>query len=73
MTRANKPGDPTSEATADQSTQTAGGLTGGRPTSTPGPRRDASGSRGRGEADIEARKRAARTTPRRYEKDDEAP
>lgn len=69
MTRRNKPGDPTSEGTADQSTQTAGGLTGGRPTQTPGPRRDASRPRDQGEADIEARKRAARHTPRRYEEE----
>lgn len=68
MTRRNTPADPTSEDTADQSTQTAGGLTGGRPTKAPGPRRDASGGRDRGDEQIEARKRAARATPRRYER-----
>lgn len=32
MTRRNKPADPTAEDTADQNTQSASGLTGGRPT-----------------------------------------
>lgn len=62
MTRRNKPADPTAEGTSHQSTQTASGLTGGRP-------EQLEGDRERHEDPI-ARTRAERhTTPRRYETD----
>ena len=65
MTRRNKPADPTAERTADQSTQSASGLSAGRP---------APGDKGRdgGDADVMARRRAAKETPRRYDTEADA-
>ena len=64
MTRQSKPADPTSEHTAEQSTQTAGGLTAGR--STEPLRRD--------DEDVVARTPEGRpTTPRRYDEADDDP
>lgn len=63
MTRRNKPGDPTAEHTADQSTQSNSGLTGGRP---------ASDERDKGDEELIARRRASReAAPRRYEVDED--
>jgi hypothetical protein len=60
MTRRNQPADPTAEGTTDQSTQTASGLSGGKP--------ERSQEDTRPLEDPIARARAERhTTPRQYE------
>ena len=64
--RRNKPADPTAERTAQESTQSASGLTGGKPSG--------SGERERntGDEEIGARRRAAaKAAPRRYEIDED--
>jgi hypothetical protein len=60
MTRRNRPADPTAEHTADQSTPSAGGLTGGRPEA---PREDL----------VNRNPEARPSTPRRYDEEAEDP
>ena len=66
MTRRNKPADPTVEGTADQSTQSAAGLSAGRVAAD-------EAVRDRDDEDLIARRRAAQKTPRRYDADAEDP
>lgn len=66
MTRTNKPADPTAERTADESTQSNSGLTGGRPAP------DARDKEEEGDEELMSRRRAAQdAAPRRYEVDED--
>ena len=72
MTRRTNPADPTSERTADQSTQTASGLTGGRPVGDGRERARMQEQDDRDDEEIIPRTREERgTTPRKYEHADD--
>lgn len=72
MTRPSKPADPTSERSVDQSTQTASGLTGGRPVGEGRERARMPEHDDRDDKEIIPRTREERgTTPRQYEQADD--